>query len=71
MYYGRLIFDQSHSLLPLMQVFAAKLLVNWLVGDSTLEEKAALPVIRMFISIILNNGDLLEKEHIRCFMQTM
>ena len=54
-----------------MQVFAAKLLVNWLVGDSTLEEKAALPVIRMFISIILNNGDLLEKEHIRCFMQTM
>ena len=48
-------------------MFAAKLLVNWLVGDNTLGEKAALPVIRMFISIILNNGDLLEKEHIRCF----
>ncbi|XP_064405270.1 sister chromatid cohesion protein PDS5 homolog B-B-like [Halichondria panicea] len=46
------------------KVFAAKLLVNWLVGDNTLGEKAALPVIRMFISIILNNGDLLEKEHI-------
>lgn len=47
------------------QVLATKLLVNWLVGDSSGGVKTASPVIRMLSTIIQTNGDLQMHKHVR------
>ena len=61
-------FNSPFSLLPLrsnLQVFGMKLLVCWLLGLQSDQEKASHPVLRLLDTVLAHDGDLQGDDNVR------